>query len=127
MKVRLESAHAETGCKLVIDDDGRVASAYLVDPEGLIMGDVWLYNRVEPGPEIDFEAGAPFANPYASPPDQPLPKSANDLAVHWSMDETSLFADVMLRGVLLARLSPGSQPGWHVWAHEGPLANPFPK
>ena len=44
MKLSLESRHPATDCRLIIDDDGRVACAYLLDPEGVIVGDVWLYN-----------------------------------------------------------------------------------
>ena len=125
MKLALESRHPQTDCRLIIDDDGRVAYAYLLDPEGAIVGDVWLYNRADPGTEIDFEGPAPFLNPDSKPPDQLLPSGQADLTVEWTMDEVSLFADVHLRGALLARLSPGSQPGWSAWALDGPLAKPF--
>ncbi len=127
MKLSLESRHPATDCRLIIDDDGRVAYAYLLDPEGVIVGDVWLYNRADPGAEIDFEGPAPFLNPLTTPPDQPPPSSATDLRVVWTMDEQTLTVDVRLRGALLARLSPGSQPGWNSWALAGPLASPLEK
>jgi hypothetical protein len=125
VKLLLESRHALTDCRVIIDDDGRVAYAYLLDPDGTIVGDVWLYNRLPPTDEIDFEGGAPFLNPHAQSPDQPLPTTPAELSVEWLMDDALLVAEVRLRGAPLARLTPGSQPGWHAWALNGPLARPF--
>lgn len=122
----LEFRHAETGLALVLDDDGRVAYAYLRAPEGDIVGDVWLYNRL-PAPEVaDWSdpPQAPFPNPatHARALER-LPQSAAELSVEWTLDGPLLLADVLLRGALLARLSPGSAPGWNVLATlDGPCA-----
>ncbi|MBL9039926.1 MAG: hypothetical protein JNG84_15515 [Archangium sp.] len=123
----LESHHAATGCRLVILDDGRAATAYFHGPDGDILGDVWLYNRVAPPESLSLDAVPPFLNPLGAPLDQALPDTPDVLAVAWTYDADVLWADVLVRGVVLARLSPGSQPGWNRLAeHEGPLAVPFP-
>ncbi len=121
----LEAPHEATGCRLVIQDDGRVAYAYLLDPEGTIVGDVWLYNRAPPGPEIDFRGQAPLLNPHTHQRRLVKPVAAGDFSVFWSMTEDSLLVDIHLHGSALARLSPGSQPGGHVHALESPLARPW--
>lgn len=126
----LEFTQPELGLSVVIDDDGRVAYAYLRDGLGEIIGDVWLYNRA-PAPAVaDWSdpREAPFLNPrsHARPLDQPLP-AEEDLAVAWTVDGELLLADVFVHGVLLARLSPGSAPGWNRLATlEGPCALPLP-
>jgi hypothetical protein len=128
----LEFRHAPTGLAVVLDDDGRVAYAYLRGPEGEILGDVWLYNR-GPAPEVaDWSdpSQAPFPNPktHARPLDRPLPRSPDDLCVQWTIEGQLLLADVHLHGALLARLSPGSAPGWNVLVTmDGPCAQPFPE
>lgn len=117
----------ETGCMLAVDDDGRVAYAYLHAPDGDIIGDVWLYNRVATPPTPDWST-PPFLNAasHAKPLDQPPPHRPDDLTVEWTVDGELLLADIFLRGVLLARLSPGAQPGWNVLATQrGPCALPF--
>ncbi len=110
-----EHRHPETGCALVIDDDGRVAWAYLHAPEGDIIGDVWLYNRLPTPALADWSNPllAPFLNAasHARALDQPPPTDATELEVDWTVDGELLLADVHLRGVLLARLSPGCSPG----------------
>ncbi|PZR07185.1 MAG: hypothetical protein DI536_28415 [Archangium gephyra] len=126
----LEYRHTLTGCFVVINDDGRVAYAYLHEPEGEIIGDVWLYNRV-PTPDVaDWSnpLDAPFPNPasHARALDQALPEREDDLSVEWTVDGELLMADVHLRGVFLARLTPGSAPGWNVFAtRRGPCALPY--
>lgn len=122
--------HAETGCSLVIDDDGRVAYAFLRGPDEEIIGDVWLYNRVpcDAPPDWTDASQAPFLNPpaLARPLDGP-PPGPSELDVRWTLDGPLLLADVLVRGELLARLSPGSAPGWNVLAlAAGPCAQPFP-
>ena len=126
----LSFPHRETGCSLVIDDDGRVAYAFLRGPDDEIIGDVWLYNRTpcpQP-PDWTDPTQAPFLNPesMARTLEGRLPTS-DELTVAWTLDGVLLLADVKLRGELLARVSPGSAPGWNVLALEaGPCALPFP-
>jgi hypothetical protein len=124
----LEFRHAQTGCSVVIDDDGRVAYAYLRDPDGEIIGDVWLYNRVTEPADWSDPSQAPFPNPpsHARPLDRPLPSGPGDFAVQWLVDDQLLLAEVSLHGSRLARLSPGAAPGWSVLATaEGPCALPW--
>ena len=118
--------HPDTGCTVEIADDGRGAWAFLRDPAGDIIGDVWLYNRVAPPQQLDLTRSelAPFLNPLslARPLEGPLPSRAQ-LDVRWTMTDEVLLADVLVREALLARLSPGTQPGWNTLAVcDGPLA-----
>lgn len=127
----VEFRHPETGLSVVIDDDDRVAYAYLREPEGEIIGDVWLYNRVADPDHADWSdpTQAPFPNPrtHARALDRPLPSGVEDLEVAWRLEGELLLADVLLHGALLARLSPGSAPGWSVLATEsGPCAQVMP-
>ena len=108
-----------------------MAWAYLRAPDGEIIGDVWLYNRVDPPAEADFTdpRNAPFLNPamLAASLDQPPAEGPGDVSVEWTLAEGVLTADVFLRGALLGRRSPGSQPGWSTLAREtGPLAKVLP-
>lgn len=126
----LEFRQPDLGLSVVIDDDGRVAWAYLRDGEGAIIGDVWLYNRGPTPAEADWSDAslAPFPNPatHALPLDVPLP-TEGDLDVAWTLEGELLLADVFVHGVLLARLSPGAAPGWNRLATQsGPCAQPLP-
>jgi hypothetical protein len=113
---------------VVIEDNGRVAYAYLLDAAGAICGDVWLYNRCPAPlePEWSDRDGAPYANPIAfvaqtiafSPPD-----SITDIMVEWSHQGRDLVACIFLSKTLLAKLMQGSKPGWsRLAAKDGPLA-----
>ena len=113
---------------VVLEDNGRVAYAYLLDATGAICGDVWLYNRC-PAP-LEPEWGdcdrAPYANPIAFV-DQAmafsLPDSAADIVVEWSQRGCDLVACIFLSQTLLAKLMQGSKPGWSRLAvKDGPLA-----
>jgi len=130
MALLLEFPHEPTGCALAFVDDGRVGYAYLRDPEGAIIADVWLYNRLPAPADADWSdpRQAPFLNPEpcALPLTQPPPRAREDVRVVWSQDDVVLLADVYLREQLLGRLSPGSQPGWATLARtDGPLARRF--
>jgi hypothetical protein len=123
----IEVTHRATGCSVVFVDDERVGTAYLRDPEGTIIGDTWLYNCGPAPREVDWTdaSQAPFPNEaeFALELDQPPPSSAEDVTVEWFHGEELLLANVYLRGVLIGRLSPGSQPGWSAFARaDGPLA-----
>ncbi|WP_375157246.1 hypothetical protein [Bradyrhizobium sp. RDT46] len=50
---------------VIIEDDGKVAYAYMLDRNGKICSDVWLYNRCPAPiePEWHDAANLPFANP----------------------------------------------------------------
>lgn len=127
MSLLLEFAHPETGLALVFDDDGRVAWAYLRTADGDVIADVWLYNHGPAPEEADWTncTQVPFLNPssLAHDLDQSPARTARDVTVKWTLDGELLLADIFLRGALLGRLSPGSQPGWATLAKEdGPCA-----
>src|SRR6185503_17482792 len=98
------------------------------DPDDAIIGDVWLYNRgpapIEP--EWGDREGAPYANPQPFvrfEQDFRVPVTISDLSVNWGEEEGACVARVRVHGRLLAKVIPGSQPGWNVLAaKDGPLA-----
>ncbi len=72
----------------MIEDDGRVGYAYLLNQEGKVCGDVWLYNRgpAPKEPEWSDREKAPYANPesYVLPkPMFSLPTSIADFSIEW--------------------------------------------
>lgn len=122
----VDFVHGETGLTVTVDDDGRVAYAYLRLGDE-VLGDVWLYNRGPSPAAVDWTdaAQAPFPNPRSHARELPWApaRRASDFSVEWTVDGELLLADVKLRGVLLGRLSPGSQPGWASLAtQDGPCA-----
>jgi hypothetical protein len=118
----------DSTCSLVIDDDGRVGYAYLLDAEGRISGDVWLYNRCPAPiePEWSDRDKAPFANPepYVNLRGMTsLPTSAEDFSVEWRDQGNTCAAMVFICGKLAAKLIGGAKPGWSALARkDGPLA-----
>jgi hypothetical protein len=115
-------------CVIVIEDDGRVGYAYLIDSRGEICGDVWLYNRcpAPDEPEWDDPSGAPFANPSAyvgSCTAFPLPNSSADIAIDWARADGACLARIFVRKRLVAVVKSGAKPGWALLAKkDGPLA-----
>jgi hypothetical protein len=113
---------------VMIEDDGRVAYAYLLDATEAICGDVWLYNRC-PAP-LEPEWGDRNRAPYANPTvyvDQTLtffpPDTAADIVVEWSQLGRDLTASIFVMQALLAKIAPHSKPGWSRLAvKDGPLA-----
>jgi hypothetical protein len=102
---------------LTIEDDGKVAYAYLKEKESrAIVGDVWLYNRCRAPaiPEWTDRAKVPFANPQAY-----VRESAGmvervrvaDLLVDWEGAGTAVVAYIYLLGDLLAVVGVGDRPG----------------
>ena len=116
---------APDGRRLVLEDDGRVAYAYLLE-HGEIVGDVWLYN-VGPDPEeVNWQerADAPLRNPARYCTAQVLPRidQRRSITCVWSEQGVSLHVD----GFRWAYLRKGSKPGWSIKARtSGPLARPF--
>jgi hypothetical protein len=110
---------------LVIDDDGRVAYAYLRLGEQIV-GDVWLYN-VLPTPEsVNWadRSQMPFLNPRPFCCDE-APARLNDdsrIEVRWLADGAELFVDEELT----ARIHVGDKPGQSRFAVKAnPLARPL--
>jgi hypothetical protein len=115
-------------CAVVIDDDGRVGYAYLLDADGRICGDVWLYNRcpAPKEPEWSDREKAPFANSEAyvdSGREFRLPDTAEDISIEWLQQGAVCEARVFIYQRLAAKLVSGAKPGWSAQAQkDGPLA-----
>ena len=118
----------------VLEDNGRVAYAYLIR-EGKVIGDLWLYNQAETPvePEWRDRTKTPFLNPAAfvdaTAMAQPL-QSGEDSAIEWEIgaDGWATSAKLYLYGQLYGILSPQAKPGWCVAAlKDGPLAKRFPR
>ncbi|TSJ38645.1 hypothetical protein FO440_19240 [Mucilaginibacter corticis] len=113
---------------LKIEDDGRVAYAYLLEGEDTI-GDVWLYNRQE-APAISFwrTEDMPFLNPteYLAKEAAIKPISAeSEIRCEWteSLDDGLIEVGIYIRDKFIASVASGSKPGWSVLvAKDGPLA-----
>ena len=117
------------GESVLIEDNGRVAYAYLLDGTGTICAQVWLYNRcVAPDePEWTSSQTPPFANARGyvrTDIDIPLPTASDDFSVRWQNASGDAYhADIWIGGNIVARLAPGVTPGWSVLAaQDGPLA-----
>jgi hypothetical protein len=117
---------------VIVEDDGRVGYAYLLDANGKICSDVWLYNRCPTPEQPEWHArdNAPFANsaPFV---DRDviflLPDSATDMTVAWEGEGDARTAAIFLGHKLFAKLMNGSKPGWaRLAAKDGPLARVLP-
>ena len=114
--------------RVVIEDDGRVAYAYMLDGQNSIVADLWLYNRcpAPAEPEWDNPNNAPFANPsaFVSRTETPeFPASTQDLFVKWSTLSDATVVEVFLKGQWIGKLKEGMKPGWARFAKiDGPLA-----
>jgi hypothetical protein len=113
---------------LVIEDNGRVGYAYLLDHDNRICADVWLYNRGEAPAEPEWKDStrAPFANPaqYVSPlaPFTP-PQNASACSVRWQQDEGRNAVIILINDTVAGMLEPSQRPGWASGARaDGPLA-----
>jgi hypothetical protein len=117
----------------VIEDDGRVAYAYLYDLDEKICADVWLYNRVPAPqrPEWPDREAAPYANPAAfvdPAAELRLPISADDISVEWRKAEGIFEAWIFIHQRPVAKLVAGAKPGWSALvARDGPLAKVWQK
>lgn len=113
---------------LKIEDDGRVAYAYLYEGEDII-GDVWLYNQQE-APATSFwrTEDMPFLNPieYLAKDAVIKPITAeSEIRCEWteSLDDGLIEAGIYIRDKFIASVASGSKPGWSVLvAKDGPLA-----
>jgi hypothetical protein len=101
-----------------IEDDGRVAYAYL-SREGAIVGDVWSYNRVESPNAPEWEGRPPENTPYLNasefvcdPCPVILPQDERQLNVEWAVNaEEKRGARIFCPDQLLAELSFCRQAG----------------
>lgn len=107
---------------VVLEDDGRVAYAYLRESKR-ICADVWLYNVGASPLKADWEESSepPFRNPAFLAHDNHLPRLSSKSLVEciWSAQGVAVSVD----GVVWAKLEVGSKPGWSRLARrDGPLA-----
>lgn len=113
---------------VAIEDDGRVAYAYLLEGEDII-GDVWLYNQQEP-PTTSFWLleDMPFLNPkeYLSKEAAIKPiEQVSHIRCEWteSKDDGLIEVGIYIRDKFIASVAVGSKPGWSVLVvKDGPLA-----
>jgi hypothetical protein len=110
---------------VVLEDDGRVAYAYLLDGEAVV-SDVWLYNVAEAPEVVNWRdrAAMPFLNPKSHCKEERTPRlrDESDVRCVWSLSGV----DVIIDGTLMAHLERDARPGWSkLAARPGPLAKPF--
>jgi hypothetical protein len=114
---------------VVVEDNGKVAYAYLYVDENII-GDVWLYNQQQAPLEERWQPeDMPFLNPVGYLKEnvciKPI-KSDHDINCHWGLDPNNELLHVMLflKEELVAKLEPNSKPGWSTLVKKnGPLAH----
>jgi hypothetical protein len=123
----LEFAHGPW--KVMVEDDGVVAYAYLLRDEEIV-GDVWLYNqeetpvvpewRQQPPPAPPFRNAEQYVGPgHASA----HPISLTEIAVRWQGSDVDLKAEILLREHTFAILMPGARPGFSAWViRDSPVA-----
>ncbi|HEU4408221.1 MAG TPA: hypothetical protein VFS43_23365 [Polyangiaceae bacterium] len=110
---------------VVLEDDGRVAYAYLLQEESVV-GDVWLYNVAEAPTAVDWKdrSAMPFLNPKKFCAQANVPRLSETSKVECRWRESGV--DVSVNGLLIARIDRGSKPGWSRGAGlAGPLAKPL--
>jgi len=133
MTCKAELTDSTTGYSVFFEDNGRVGYAYLRDPAGTFVGDVWLYNRCETpeDPEWRDREKLPFANPAGFARDHgdfaPV-NDASEVTVTWVPPTANkVRACVFVRGELFGVLEDGAKPGWARPARkDGPLAKVLP-
>ena len=111
--------------ELSIDDDGQACYAYLLDSDGKICADLWLYNRGQTPDRFEDPRGVPPRNPAQFVGDMrfQLPESPDDFSAQWWREGGVLYARVFIRKALVGILVPGKKPGWSIMAKkDGPVA-----
>lgn len=130
MVALFEYRNEAIGAKIVFDDDGKAAYAYLIIDDKTV-GDVWLYNVGEPpqNPEWQDREKMPFANPAGfvlAEAFEPVSDPA-EITLDWETTSSGLRqVAILLKGKKHAVLRPGAKPGWcRLAAKPGPLAKPL--
>jgi len=121
----------DPGYSLIIEDDGRVAYAYLMS-YGDIIGDVWLYNHPEAMNKVDWNnQQMPWLNPpeYLKAGVSITPVTdKSQIRCEWNEtpDDGLIEASISLHGKFIAQVLSGSKPGWSTLvAKDGPLAQVY--
>ncbi|WP_146186662.1 hypothetical protein [Pedobacter sp. HMWF019] len=112
---------------VIIEDDGKVAYAYLLK-ENNVIGDVWLYNQAQTPLIANWtdKKELPFLNSKEFIKQQIEPiNDSYEIDLEWSVSNDLAVDKVLIyiRKELIAKLTPGSMPGWSaVVVKDGPLA-----
>jgi len=115
---------------VLIEDDGRVAYAYLL-AYGDVVGDVWLYNQAEAPTNANwYEQSLPYLNPaeYLNKEARIVPiKAEKEVRCEWTETSNGLIeVGIWLRDKFVAQMKSGSKPGWSVLVvKDGPLAQVY--
>jgi len=129
MSLYLRFEAPDGGLSLVVEDDGRVAYAYL-HRANEVVAHVWIYNRcpASSDPEWDDPSKLPFANSseYMSEDGYVMgPVDRGDVVVTWESDESGAdpVAYIYLFEDLVAVIGVGDKPGYARFAiKDNPLA-----
>ena len=124
-KTLLRYDDQQTDRSLVVEDDGRVAFAYLLIAEKIV-SNAWLYNVAEAPKTAPWLDGLqiPCLNPreFCAGGTVTRLSDARSVRFVWSPEGV----DLMLNDHLVARLEKGCKPGWSKFAAKsGPLAKPL--
>jgi hypothetical protein len=112
---------------LLIEDDGRVSYAYLLEGRDII-ADVWLYNQQEAPNNANWsdQNEMPFLNPkyYILGGKSVLPiENDSDVILNWKYRKELKEVDVFIRGERIAILKPNLRPSYSLLVDkDGPLA-----
>ncbi|MNK08647.1 hypothetical protein D3C87_265900 [compost metagenome] len=129
----MEEFYSESTCEenkdysLIIEDDGRVAYAYLLF-KNEIVGDLWLYNQKDAPLVVDWsdKNGMPFLNPKQFVLKEiPLIQKIQDIEIKWELLDDNILDKVLIliHGDLIGIIECGSRPGWSsLVTSNGPLA-----
>jgi hypothetical protein len=108
---------------VVLEDDGEVAYAYLLEGENIV-SDVWLYNVLPSSITGDRPANSPPLNSGEFCEKNNLPRLSHDARIDCRWLENGV--EVWIDHIRLARLEVGVKPGWSKLAKTAsPLARPF--
>ncbi|MDI1432822.1 hypothetical protein [Polyangium sorediatum] len=124
-EVLLRFDHPDGSLAVVLDDDNRVAYAYLLEDEEVV-GDVWLYNVMEAPDTVNWEDSSPmpFLNPRDYCKSEKVRRLTPQSAVQCAWFDAGV--EVSIDGIRWARIERGSKPGWsRLAAQPGPLAIPL--
>jgi len=121
----------DSSYSLIIEDDGRVAYAYLME-YGDIIGDVWLYNHQEAMKQVDWNnQQMPWLNPveYLKNDVSIAPiVNENEVRCEWneSPNDGLIEVGISIREKFIAQILSGSKPGWSTLViKDGPLAQVY--
>lgn len=125
------NCHFDNYYSVVLEDDGRVAYAYLIEGEDAI-GDVWLYNVQEAPKDSNWgQQQLPYLNPeeYINKDIRVAPiTDKSEVYFEWneSLSDGSIEVSIYIRDKFIAQIITGSKPGWSTLVvKDGPLAQVY--